>query len=59
MSLCSFTWNHKLPLQGCVAFLVAHVFENHAGPAEFVRCLVNLWILILLNLHTWHLCKQQ
>lgn len=39
----------------CVAFLVAHVFENHAGPAEFVRCLVNLWILILLNLHTWYL----
>ena len=42
--------------RGCVAFLVAHVFENHAGPVEFVRCLVNLWILILLNLHTWHLC---
>lgn len=37
-----------------VAFLVSHVFEHHAGPAETVRCFVNLWILILLNLHTWY-----
>lgn len=43
----------------CVAFLVAHVFENHAGPVEFVRCLVNLWILILLNLHTWYLHEPE
>eukprot|EP00435_Cladocopium_sp_Y103_P057108 s3038_g19.t1 len=42
-----------------VAFLVAHVFENHAGPAEFIRCLVNLWILILLNLHTWYLHEPE
>ena len=33
--------------------MVLHVFEHHAGKVEAVRCVVNVWILALLNLHTW------
>lgn len=36
-----------------ITFIVLHVFEHHAGKVEAVRCVVNVWILALLNLHTW------